>query len=116
MLPPIFALSTIFAQQLPIAQTQPAAPSLFSSLMPFLLIIVVMYFFMIRPQQKRQKAHRMLIENLKTGDDIVTSGGLYGTVAGIDEKKSTLWIKIAENVKIKIDRGSVSRVISEEEK
>lgn len=89
-------------------------PSLFTSLLPLILIVVVMYFLLIRPQQKKQKAHQTMVGSLKTGDKIVTSGGVHGEVAGIDEKGSTLYVKIANEVKIKIDRHAVGRVISGE--
>ena len=93
----------------------PQSPNLFGMLLPMLLIIVVMYFLMIRPQQKRQKAHRTMIDSVKAGDRVVTAGGIYGTVAGVDERKNVMHIKIDENVKIKVERGSLTRVLTEEE-
>jgi len=54
-------------------------------MLPLILIVVVMYFLMIRPQRKRQKAHQEMVTALKTGDEVVTSGGIYGTVSGVDE-------------------------------
>ncbi|NUO19216.1 preprotein translocase subunit YajC [bacterium] len=88
------------------------APSMLGALLPFVLIIVVMYFLMIRPQQKRQKAHAAMLAALKQGDEVVTMGGVYGTIAGIDEKENTMWLKIANEVKIKVERSSIARVIS----
>lgn len=96
------------------AGAPPAGPSLFSTMLPLLLIVVVMYFLMIRPQQKRQKAHQALISSLKPGDEVVTSGGLYGTVAGVDERKGFLYLKIANDVKIKVERFAISRVVTED--
>jgi preprotein translocase subunit YajC len=105
-----------FASILPFLQAgAPAQPSFVATLLPLLLIVVVMYFLMIRPQQKKQKQHRKLIESLKSGDEIVTTGGIYGTVAGVDEKKSQLFVKISGDVKIKIDRFSVARVVTEQD-
>jgi preprotein translocase subunit YajC len=92
---------------------QSAQPNLFGSLLPLILIVVVMYFLMIRPQRKRQKQHQELVAALKTGDEVVTSGGIYGTVSGIDEKGQTLYLKVANEVKIRVDRSSIARVIDE---
>lgn len=69
------------------------------------LIFVVFYFFMIRPQQKRQKEIKKQREAMKTGDAVVTSGGIYGKVRDI--KDNTVTIEIAENVRIKVDKNSV---------
>ncbi len=97
-----------------LAQAAPGAgPSLISTMLPLLLIVAVMYFMMIRPQQKKQKLHQTMIASLKPGDEVVTAGGLYGTVAGVDERKNFLYLKIANEVKIKVDRGSVARVVTE---
>ncbi|MBK6766012.1 MAG: preprotein translocase subunit YajC [bacterium] len=87
------------------AESASAQPSMLGALLPFVLIIVVMYFLMIRPQQKRQKAHQAMLASLKTGDEVVTMGGVYGSIAGIDEKENFVWLKIAGDVKIKVERG-----------
>ena len=92
------------------------SPNLFASLLPLLLIVVVMYFLMIRPQQKKQKAHQALISSLKNGDEVVTAGGMYGTVAGIDDKKNTVWLKIGGDVKVRVERFAIARVLSDTEK
>ncbi|MBU0508073.1 preprotein translocase subunit YajC [bacterium] len=83
------------------------------ALLPLILIVVVMYFLMIRPQQKKQKAHQALVTSLKPGDEVVTAGGLYGTVAGIDEKNSTLYLKISGDIKVRVERHAIARVIKE---
>jgi preprotein translocase subunit YajC len=97
-----------------LGQAAPQSPNLFGMLLPMLLIIVVMYFLMIRPQQKRQKAHQAMINSIKSGDRVVIAGGIYGTVAGVDEHKNVMHVKIDENVKIKVERASVTRVLTEE--
>jgi len=99
---------------LPLLQADAAAPqpSILSALLPFVLIIVVMYFLMIRPQQKRQKQHAAMLSAIKTGDEVVTMGGVYGSVAGIDEKDGTIWLKIANEVKIKVERSAIARVVT----
>ena len=79
-----------------------------------ILIIVVIYFLMIRPQSKKQKEHKQMVENLKKGDNVVTAGGMMGTVAGIKEKENTVLIKVAENTKIEILRSSISRVVEKQ--
>jgi preprotein translocase subunit YajC len=95
-----------------IAQAAPAGGGGFLvSMLPLILIVVVMYFLMIRPQQKKQKTHQAMINAVKQGDEVVTSGGLYGTVAGV--KKSTLYLKVAEGVKIEVERFAITRVLTD---
>jgi len=77
----------------------------------FGLIFVIFYFMIIRPQQKRQKERQKMLDALEKGDKVITSGGIYGTVVGIEEK--TVLVQIADNVKVKIDRGSVGSVLRE---
>ncbi len=84
---------------------QEGAQNPWMSLMPFLLIIVVFYFFMIRPQMKRQKELRKYRENLKKGDKIVTTGGIYGKVSEIKEDR--VIVEIAEGVRITIDKAAI---------
>lgn len=79
-----------------------------SLLVPTILIIGIMYFLMIRPQQKRMKAHRELIAGIRRGDTVVTSGGIIGKVAKVDENE--VQVEVAEGVKIKIVRSTVSEV------
>ena len=88
-------------------------PGLMSNLILFGSIILIFYFMIIRPQQKRAKERKKLLESIKKGDKVITSGGMYGTVAGLDEK--TVLVQIADNVKVKLDRGSIATIISESE-
>jgi preprotein translocase subunit YajC len=83
--------------------------SLVSSLLPFLLIIVVFYFLILRPQQKRQKERQKLLEGVKKGDKIVTSGGMHGTIEGIED--NTLLVKIADNVKVKMEKAAIATIV-----
>ena len=78
-----------------------------ASFLPFLLIMVVFYFFMIRPQINRQRAEQEFQKELKKGDKVTTVGGIYGKVTGIKEGKIIL--EISENTKITIERNSISR-------
>jgi preprotein translocase subunit YajC len=82
---------------------------LVSSLLPFLLIILVFYFLILRPQQKRQKERQKLLESVKKGDRVITSGGLHGTVEGVEDK--TVLVKIADNTKVKVERSAVATIV-----
>mgnify|MGYP002205120034 CR=1 FL=1 len=85
-----------------------------SFLIMMLLIFVVMYFFMIRPQQKRQKELNKFRESLKRGDKVITLGGIYGTVTEV--KETTLLVEIDSNVKIKVDKSSVVKDVTDIQK
>ncbi|WP_353683789.1 preprotein translocase subunit YajC [Thermodesulfovibrio sp. 3907-1M] len=80
--------------------------SLIASILPLVLIVVVFYFLLIRPQQKRAKEHRQMLENLKKGDKVITVGGIYGVVESVNP--NTVVLKIAENVKVKFSKQSVA--------
>jgi preprotein translocase subunit YajC len=97
------------------AQPQGGNPegSLISTLIMFTLIIAIFYFMILRPQQKRQKERQKMLDAVKKGDKVVTSGGMHGTIAGIDEK--TVLLQVADNVKMKFDRSAVAAVIREGE-
>jgi len=86
------------------------AGSLISSLVPFLAVILIFYFLIIRPQSKKRKETEKMISALKKGDRIVTIGGLYGTVQTV--KETTVIIKADDNVKLEFLRSAVSSVIS----
>jgi preprotein translocase subunit YajC len=77
-------------------------------LIPIILIFVIFYFLLIRPQRKQQKEHARMIENLKKNDEVVTSGGVHGTIVAV--KDNTLVLRIAEGVKIEIQRSYVAAV------
>ncbi|HSH70997.1 MAG TPA: preprotein translocase subunit YajC [Deferrisomatales bacterium] len=76
-------------------------------LMPLLLMFVIFYFLLIRPQQKRAKEHKAMLEALQRGDDIVTTGGLQGKITGITD--DALTVEIAKDVRVKVDRQAVAR-------
>jgi preprotein translocase subunit YajC len=91
------------------AQAAPGAFDMLNSLIvPTMLIIGIMYFLMIRPQQKRLKEHRDMVASIRRGDTVVTSGGIIGKVAKVDENE--LQVEIADGVKIKVVRSTVSEV------
>jgi len=77
-----------------------------ASLLPMILIFAIFYFLIIMPQRKRQKQLQDMIASLKIGDKIITTGGIYGTVAGL--KDDTLILRIAEHVKIEVARSAVA--------
>jgi preprotein translocase subunit YajC len=83
------------------------------SFVPFILIFVIFYFLLILPQQKRQKKLKAMLDALKKGDKVVTSGGLWGTVTNLG--KETVTLQIADNTKVKIQRDHIARVRSDEE-
>ncbi|MEM7502214.1 MAG: preprotein translocase subunit YajC [Pseudomonadota bacterium] len=93
------------------AHAQDAAPqgSPFGLLLPMLIIFGAFYFLLIRPQQKKQKAHAELVQALSTGDEVMTIGGILGTVTAVSEHYAS--VKIANNVEIKIQKSSVSAVM-----
>ncbi len=77
-------------------------------LIQFVPIIVIFYFLLIRPQQKRQKDHQKLMAAIKTGDKVVTSSGIHGIIANVKDK--TVIVKVADNVKLEFDRASITAV------
>ena len=91
------------------------AGGMLGSLVPLVLIFVVFYFLLIRPQQKRAKEQKNMIDNLKKGDKIITSGGIYGIIESVGT--NTVTIKIGENVKIKLGKAYVAslRATSDED-
>ncbi len=82
----------------------------FMSFLPFILIIVIMYFLMIRPQQKKQKDKQRMINAMKKGDNVVTLGGIHGKVTGFTDNDNTVIVKVDDKVKLNIDRTAVTAV------
>jgi len=85
----------------------------YQGIIMMVVIFAIFYFIMIRPQQKKMKEHKAMLEAIKKGDEIVTAGGIYGTVEGVTN--DTLTVKIAEGVKVKMTRGSVGDIVKPEE-
>ena len=93
------------------AQNAPAPASgggLGNFLVPMVLIFIMMYFVMIRPQTKRQKEQQRLMSALKTGDRVVTSSGIHGMITNV--KDSTVTVKVADNVKIEMEKSAITNV------
>lgn len=92
------------------AQTAAEQPSMFASFIPLILIFLIFYFLLIRPQQKKQKEHKLLLESIKRGDEILTSGGILGKVTKADAER--LNVEIAKNVNVTIYRSTVADVLN----
>ncbi len=82
------------------------------SFLPFLAIILVMYFLMIRPQAKKQKEKQNMLKDLKAGDEILTIGGLYGKIEGVKEKENILIVRIAKDVKVEMSKTAIADKIT----
>jgi preprotein translocase subunit YajC len=78
------------------------------SFLPLILIFVIFYFLLIRPQQKRAKEHKQMLDNLKKGDKVITAGGEYGVIEEV--KTNSVLVKIAENVRVKVGKGYIVSV------
>ena len=89
--------------------------SQFAQFIPLILIFVIFYFFLIRPQQKRVKDHKTMVEALKRGDEVITSGGIIGTVDRIMED-DTIEVILADNVKVKIITSTITSLLKKEVK
>lgn len=96
-----------------IAQADGGGPSPLSGILPMILIFAAMYFLLIAPQRKKQKQHQKMVAELKSGADVMTSGGIYGTITNVKDDRFIL--KIAENTKVEIAKSAVSNVISQPE-
>jgi|SRR4026207_189414 preprotein translocase, YajC subunit len=96
------------------AQAVPGAggPGPIVTILPFVLIFVIMYFMVIRPQQKKAKEHQDLLSKLKRNDEVMTSGGIYGKV--IDLKETVVTLEVAPNVRIRVHRPQISAVLTAE--
>jgi preprotein translocase subunit YajC len=90
------------------AASAPEQPPVLFQFMPLIIIAVLFYFLLIRPQQKKQKEHQKLVSGIKTGDKVVTSAGIHGIVANV--KEATILLKVADNVKIEMDKAAVASV------
>ena len=92
------------------AQAANQQPSMLASFVPLILIFLIFYFLLIRPQQKRQKEHKILLESIKRNDEIMTSGGILGKVLKVDGDK--LSVQIAKGVNVIVLRSTVADVIN----
>jgi len=103
---------TVLAMSAPPAEGAGSGASPLLSFLPLILIFVVFWFLIIRPQKKQQDQRRKMLEAVKRGDRVLTTGGLYGVVK--DVKGDVLVITIAENVKVEVAKGAITAVTGEE--
>jgi preprotein translocase subunit YajC len=102
-------ISDAFAQAAPAAASSGSMFGSLGSILPLVLMFVALYFIMIRPQMKRQKEHRALIEALAKGDEVIVSGGIVGRISKVADPY--LHVEIADNVEIKVQRLTVLQVL-----
>jgi preprotein translocase subunit YajC len=106
----------MFMSLLASAQTAPAGPaprgSMFTALLPMVLVFVIFYLLIIMPQRKKQKKHMDMVNNLKPGDRIITTGGIFGTVMGVQPDRIEL--KVSANVKIDITKTAIGAILGAE--
>ncbi len=86
------------------ADNAPVSPLV--NMLPFVLMFVVIYFLMIRPQQRKAKEHAQLLKNIQRDDEVVTSSGIYGTVTGVTD--SVVTVEIADNVRVKVLKSHIA--------
>jgi preprotein translocase subunit YajC len=86
-------------------------PSSFTMLLPLILIMVIFYFLMILPAQRRQKKTNEMLRNLKNGDKVITNGGIYGTIVGLED--DAVQLRIADQVKVKVSRSAIAGLQAE---
>jgi preprotein translocase subunit YajC len=93
-------------------QSTGGATAAIVNFLPFVALIAVWYFLVIAPGNKQRKAQREMLSALKKGDRVITTGGIYGTIQGVEPE--AVYLKIAENVKVKVARSAISGVVSGE--
>jgi len=86
-----------------------AAPNPITAFMPLILMFGIFYFLLIRPQQKKQKEHAQMLQELKKNDDVITNGGIHGTIVNVKDK--TFMVRVDDNVKIEVSKSAVSGVV-----
>lgn len=85
-----------------------AQPGLFLQFLPLVFLFVIFYFLIIRPQQKKQKDHATMVSKLDKNDEVITAGGFHATVVSVSDRTAT--IRIADNVKVEIEKSSIQQV------
>lgn len=82
------------------------------SMLPLILIFVVFYFLLIRPQQQKMKTHRAMISAVKRGDKVLTAGGIFGTITKVEEADDAVMLEIAKDVRVRVARSTISDVVN----
>ena len=86
-----------------------------ASLVPLVLVFLIMYFLLIRPQQKKLKEHQALVAALRRGDQVVTAGGIVGRVTKVKDNDNEIEVEIAQGVNVRVVRGTIQSVVSKTE-
>jgi len=101
-----FFISDAMAEAVPAAAQQ---PGMIEALLPFVILFVVFYFLLIRPQSKKAKQHKSMVEAVGKGDEVVTQGGLFGKITEVSDEY--LQVKVADNVEVKVQRGAIASML-----
>jgi preprotein translocase subunit YajC len=88
------------------------APGVAGMFVPMICVFVIMYFLVLRPQQQQRKKLQEMVDNMKTGDAVVTTGGIHGIVSNMKDG-NTLMLKVADNVRIEVDKSAIASVLKE---
>jgi len=102
-------LLVLLAQAQPATPVSPGGASSLMQLAPLVLMFAAMYFLLIAPQRKKQKAHEKMLTELKAGDEVVTAGGIYGTITSVKEDRFV--VRISDTHKVEVGKGFISTVI-----
>jgi preprotein translocase subunit YajC len=97
------------------AQAAGGAMGAFGSFLPLILIFAIMYFLLIRPQQKKLKQHRAMVEGVRRGDQVITQGGLIGKVTKVKEGGDEVEVELAEGVKVRVVKSTLATVMNKTE-
>jgi preprotein translocase subunit YajC len=104
----MYTIASTLAQ----AAGAPPAPGFAGMFVPMICVFVIMYFLVLRPQQQQRKKLQEMVDNMKTGDAVVTTGGIHGIVSNMKDG-NTLMLKIADNVRIEVDKSAIASVLKE---
>ena len=96
-------------------QAAPPAPNALMQFAPIIFIFVIFYFLLIAPMRKKQKATADMIAKLKKGDEVITTGGIYGRITAVDEERGTIVLQISDNTKVKMARSGIAGPAGEPE-
>jgi preprotein translocase subunit YajC len=111
---PIFLECALFITPAYAQAAAPGANDMFMQLLPFVFVLIIMYFLLIRPQQKRAKAHQEMVKNLRRGDTVVMNSGMIGKITKVIDD-AEVEVEIADNVRVRLIRGMVAEVRNKSE-
>lgn len=94
----------------------PSAQTNWPSMIPMVLIFIVFYFLLIRPQDKRRRAQEALVSGVKKGEEVMTNSGLFGIVTSINDSDNTIMVRVAKDVEIKILKSAIANIVSRSNK